>query len=891
MNPIISKENLPLKKPFYLDWTASKWRDLLLEHYFTSNIENHGVTYLFITESTLAQLAGETSDQADNVYRAFRTHLPTTLNELENIFDSYDKYESSTSLLSLPNINLIRCNPHHLLLLMFSCLVACTDPDPTAQKSQYPQRMQRLLGLSKTPQKISGLAGMWRAFKYYLDDRNKNNLCFRPLCLPNPGNETRIGYPKRLAFPEIRDRQKVREKFVNLTLEIVTPDWVAHQFTNVEVSKYSESFKNAHGEFQSVLLQGGHGSKVETTKFYEAIKEIVLEENFDRETKETILLDVDLFYDLKDPPYIEITPVAEEHERLFQENERLNSQWIDKFCKGKSYNIDPELFRALKNGMLFFSQYSFAQWRWTPILENDQDLKVLLNQARCHVNPIYKVKSFSLFDNWVLLSIDRKDVQDFLNTIPSFLKEMKTSVQLIGAARVGLGYLLNSVSQIEVKVPGANEVAYRVEGQEWLSLILGDDDVWGSINSGIGSVLVRVSSKNALIRHRKFQTHNIALRHPKLKASKKSNYFIHLLNPQNAAFIHLDIPVIGKSENKLDDLLEVIYAQGRNGLTEQEIIGWIRLAYPQRSVSPWYVLQGFVDAGWLEESYLLHWPARTFFLRPLTCIRQSIEEDKCRLHFDGALPQILRRRIKEVLIDEGLEISEGNSVSTFAPLPLFSDVCGKKVRSIVNSLDADLIEMQLFLAPEKKIEHKATMAVHRTWCWSKRSFVEPLKVMKDISNGVRLDKLRFKAQHGMDRYQISFEGKTTQYYFPQVAIRSAYLKAREPLFKLDSEKLISLTQYATISSELARFWRFQTLTSSGLVENKAGGFSYEYSCPDERLLSQCPSLKSLIAMDIPIIPFWMQAKTFQSIAHAEPVLFCNETGLISPKIKIISEGK
>lgn len=883
----IFKEDGNEDKDSYLDWSASKWRDLFLEHYFTSTEDNFPVTYLSITEINLAQLAGESSDQANKVFQAFRLRLPKDLNELEKIFRLYDKYERSASVISSSNVRLITDDPHHFLLLMFSCLVACTDPGSTNRKSQYPERMQSLLGFSKTPQKISGLAAMWRAFKVYLDVRYKANSQSRRLELPHPGNETRIGYAKRLAFPEMRDRRKVREILKNIDSDLVTPDWVSNKFTNVEVINYSESFKKAHREFEDFLTRGGYGAQIKQTKFYEAIKALAVEEHFDIDIREYYSVIIDLFYDLNGSPYIEVISGRERSTISSWTNESLNLQWLFDIGESDPEYLDPELLRAMKKGVLFFSFLSVAQWRWSSNPDKDSDLRILVDQTQIKISPLFKHNSYLLFDNWILLAINRHNVSDFLDTISEIIKQLDSAIRLIGAARVGLGYLLNNVSEIGVSAVNAKAVSYCGKEKDWINLNQYQENLWGPLHAEKGSVLVRVSADNGLYRHRKFQAHKMALPHANLATPEKNKHLVGIGNLQKVDNRLADVPAMGQLENKLSDLLEVIYAEGRHGLTEFELIGWIRRAYPKCTVSWWYVLQSLLDSGWLNESYRLHWPVRTFFLRPLICIHQFISEDRCRLHFEGALPMALRSRIERVLNDNGVEISIGNSLSSFAPPPLFVDLPNNNVRAIANSLNAQIVKMQLFSMPEIPIELKATMAVHRTWCWSKRRFIESAEVVIDEINGVRLDKLRFKAQHGMDRYQVSLDGNVSQYYFPQVAIRVAYLKAREPLFELSSGKLINLAHYSAISAELARFWRLQTLTSSGPVKSGAEGFRYVYSCPDERLLSQCLNLKNLIATDLQEIPFWLKACTFQSIADGGQVLLCNEMGLVSPEMKFI----
>jgi hypothetical protein len=322
-------------------------------------------------------------------------------------------------------------------------------------------------------------------------------------------------------------------------------------------------------------------------------------------------------------------------------------------------------------------------------------------------------------------------------------------------------------------------------------------------------------------------------------------------------------------------------------LTESELINWICLAYPKRSVSYWQVLQCVIDAGWLQDVYLHHWSSRTFFLRPLICVWQFINDDLYRLHFDGALPKALRNRIKVVLNNNGVSMRFGNSVSPFAPPPLFAEVRQSQLEKIAKALGVPLIEMKLNLISEDTINRNISMNIHKTWCWIKKRFVEPIQAQKQEMDGVRLDKLRFNTQNGMDRYQVTSTGQINQYYLPQIAINMAYLLAKKPLFDLIAGELVCLAQQPSISAELARFWRLQTLTSSGPVERESGIYQYVYYCPNESLLCQGKNLNRLLLSDPLIIPLWMKALTMQSVFDGDQVLLCEKNGLLSPEINVL----
>lgn len=878
-----------VNKSDYQNWSAHDWYDSLFNHYFTATSakNNHPVTYLSVTETALAQLVDESSDQADIVFQSFRKHLPKTLQELESIFQMYENRQRIKFTASYPNIISIKHNIQHQLILIFSCLVACTDPEPDTRRSQYPERMQSLLGFEHTPQKLSGLASMWLAFKAYLDERHKQNPLSRCLVLPDPGNETRIGYSKRLAFPEMRDRQRLREKLKDVDTSALSPDLVAKIFSNLEISQYSESFKKAYRDFEYALSLGCYGSSIRNTKFYDVINAIVAEETFDRDTQEYTQVHIHLFYDLHGNPYLEVIHEGNAHEIPQCGDGKINPQWLLMFGCSASKFFAPELLRALKSGIFFFSQLSEAHWRWSPIPSKDTNLKVLIDTTLVRVEPIYNNKAKSLFRNWVLLDLELLEVVSFLSSVQKYSKHMDGAISLIGAARVGQGYLLNSISDIKIGVLGADKVTYRPQDQDWSSLKHCEEDIWGPFIAAKGKVLVRAHLESGVFRHRKFQAHQMALIHTELAVPNKRYHYVHSETHQNVPSLNLNMPDTGKFECTLSDFLEVIYAEGRYGLSESEIIGWIRRAYPNKPVSRWHVLQCLVDAGWLQEAYMSHWPSRIFFLRSMTCIIQSTGENCYRLHFDGALPKALRERIRVVLNDNGITMKVGNSISPFAPPPLYAEVSQSKAKVIANKLGVPLENITLTSIPETPIDLNATMEVLRTWCWSKGQFIETSQVKTPYINGVRLDKLRFNAQHGMDRYQVRSGDCINQYFLPQIAIRAAYLKASKPLFELNSGELVCLTQQPAMSVELARFWKLQSLTSSGPVEKEPGVYQYIYSCPDEAMLSQCQNLKQLLSLNPPDIPFWMRAYAFRVVAEGDQVRLCEQRGLITPETNII----
>ncbi len=873
----------------FRDWSAAKWQHLLLEHYFTSKSKssNHPVTYLSITETSLAQIAGESSDQEGIVFKAYRQHLPKTLRELEDIFDSYDRRESSISVVSFPNLSAIRSNPQHLMLLMFSCLVACSDPDPSSRNSQYPQRMQFLLNFSDTPQKLAGLASMWRAFRTYLDLRQNETPLGRKLELPNPGNETRIGYAKRLAFPEIRDRQRLRERLKGVDESLVTPEWLVRQFSNMLVANFSNSFKQAYEEFYSCFRSGGYGRRLEQTKFYEAVRAIALEETFDRDTAEFVQVRIDLNFDMNGKPHVGVMPDGNSGELPLNERGEINLRWFFNQAQNDSRRLAPEIISALKSGVLLFGQLSVAQWRWTQIIPINSELKVMVNENYYPLSPAYKRIGRHMFDRWVLLELDQIQAATFVSDMVKKNGEPEGSIRLVGAARVGLGYLLNKISTIQVESPEAQKIAYRPEGRDWRALKVDDNGVWHPFTADEGKVLVRAKAKNDVFRHRKFQAHSFALPHPFLSAPEKSKHYEPRMVSKAVKSILLDLPIEATMSSELRELLEVLYADGRYGLSEVEAITWIRRAYPRSIVSPWQILQGLIDSGWLQEAYLLGWHSRSFFLRPLNCSKQFIGDGEYRIHFEGALPKVLLERVKTIVKDNGARLRLGNSLSPYAPAPLFAVVTKDKAKNIARELKCTLINMALELVEAPPLESRNSMGILQSWCWQEARFVDPEKVKVQIMQGVRLDKLRFKAQSGMDRYQIQTASSLRQYLLPLKAIREAYLVAHQSLFKLDGNVLINLGNYSVFPSELARYWRLQTLTSAGLMEGEDGVFRYSYPCPDEILISQHQHLLQLIRQDKPFLPFWMRAFALQSIAEGGQAQLCERNGLITPEINFM----
>ncbi|MEZ8739519.1 hypothetical protein AB6E21_05785 [Photobacterium swingsii] len=866
-----------------VNWTALQWKNEILEHFFikSSKENNTPVTFLPINDSSLAQILGEDPDNIEHVYDAFRCHLPQSREEFEIIIKIHDRFSLNDEP-TTANINLINTEPSHFLILIFSCLVACTAPNSSG--SQYRQRMQDKLGYDRPITNLKGLSIMWKATAAWLEKEKY----YRDLLLPDIGREKQIGYAKKLAFPEMADRNKIIDSFVNITPENFNSHMLNQWLSNHLTRNFSHTFSEAARQYIDVSLHGGSRKDLEESLFYQGVLSVLEQETFKQDITYKIpsIISIELFFSVYDQPYMELQVDGDLNKIKIDQHGLVNKQWFfnENYLQKKGL-IQDKLFTSLSGGLLVFVNKSDVIWEWSKHVLENQDFFVFATKKHDFNLRCYKLIKRDLFGEWSLYQVNSNQNEAF-HEYYNFVTNSRDDTFLLSfreSVRVGLGYLNNSISSPIVVFEQARNIQYRLNDQVWNSLVQKNEDEWEGVPYYYeGLFLIRVETSSGNYRYRKIQTHKYAIEHQRIIEPQETCFHWHL-DPSftelpQISYCFDGLNELNEEDSRLFELLEVLYALGRSGLNEKDVIFWIKKAF-EGKVNYWHVLRSLCECGWLEPVYYKKWPVCKYFLRPLRVLTQNINDGTVRAHFDGSISHLLHVKIKNIVRNEGMLVQQGLSLSRFAVRSFYVDGTKLQIDNMVASLECPIEPLLWASSPhEKPVPTVKKMQEIQVWCWKKGLFLSPEKVKQSSCNKVKIARLRHLAKNGMDHYQVSNGGVNRHYLTSDDAIFSGYLAADMPLFRKKKQSLECMTLSGALPLAYARSYRFLSLISSGPsgYSDPCSGYLYALLLDNGSVVPR--NIHPLIEnkADHEQSPKWMKAYSAQQIALGGNAIYHNK---------------
>ena len=309
-----------------------------------------------------------------------------------------------------------------------------------------------------------------------------------------------------------------------------------------------------------------------------------------------------------------------------------------------------------------------------------------------------------------------------------------------------------------------------------------------------------------------------------------------------------------------DDLLEAVYARGRHGWKEVDLVGLIRELCP--GPSPWDVLRGLQEAGWLERRISESWRAVGWFLLPSVVV--PLADGLSAL--EGSAPVAVRKRFAAVAEDLSAETSCRPGVGPCSVPSLLS-------RGVDPGVLADRLGWQL-ASPARDVPLKAPscwttprlslagLVPFRTWSWEAAAFRET----KPDDGGIflawhrRLEGDRHDV-YAVGRYDLAFLTSSRV-----VAIAEAHRRAGVPLFGRVEDRWVRRATEGHLPLPLARGLHRTAQCAAGPAYVD-GRWTYAYAREGSRPATEVLGL-SLFAGDPEAGPAAGKARSPRSIGLA-----------------------
>lgn len=273
-----------MSKKSWSEWDCYDWNKELFRYYFVVNGDNDDpVTSLCVTAEELQKVTGDIAADPEKVQESLLRFVRGSISGSDRKLKSGKGFEKRMRLSSKSTGHLDGLKiPSGFVYLIVSCLAAnqvLEDEDTDSSQrtlNDFREVLAKLLDLDDV-HITQDLAETWSDLAAFLDEgsislEDGSTVRVRPLKLPDPGNETHIGYSKRLVFPSRRDQRKLAmlltEKGV---IEEHPPVDAVVTAVGGGTRDFSRSFIEAFEEFRSLLRTGEVLSNLLSHKFWSAV--------------------------------------------------------------------------------------------------------------------------------------------------------------------------------------------------------------------------------------------------------------------------------------------------------------------------------------------------------------------------------------------------------------------------------------------------------------------------------------------------------------------------------------------------------------------------------------------------------------------------------------------
>lgn len=249
-----------------------------------------------------------------------------------------------------------------------------------------------------------------------------------------------------------------------------------------------------------------------------------------------------------------------------------------------------------------------------------------------------------------------------------------------------------------------------------------------------------------------------------------------------------------ESARRFEDFLEALYASGRSGWAEAELIETMREVLGPNQPSPWDVLRSLEESSWLVCRHAIAWRARRWWLQPPRLFVPREQSQKIAL-LGGSAPESIRRRFSATATNRGANFEERRGVGPYSPR-----VC--VARGVEPDLLAEELGWPLEPIPEwpfspapsgwpMEVLDPSSHEMAGSWDWRRGRFgTNPVFT----SDPVRLERFTRARRDRPDFFVVTSERPNSGWVGSSrvVAIVEAHRRKRTPLFSLEGNRLMRL---------------------------------------------------------------------------------------------------
>jgi hypothetical protein len=327
---------------------------------------------------------------------------------------------------------------------------------------------------------------------------------------------------------------------------------------------------------------------------------------------------------------------------------------------------------------------------------------------------------------------------------------------------------------------------------------------------------------------------------------------------------------VGSDNDVFEDLLEAIYADGRAGWAEAELIAVVEAICGAGAPSVWDVLRSLEEAGWLRASYEIAWRARRWWLAAPSL--SALDESGRWVVLNGSTPTAIRERFTATVASLGGSATRCPGVGPYSPAMLVAQDAD------IRDLSAEL-RWPIALRPTCPVEpapacwaigpDKLTSSeLTWFWDWDAGRFGQ----RKQASGPVELARRQREKGDRRDLFTVKDSDETWTTPHRVSAIVEAYRRAGRPLLRRDGDRLIRIPTDGYLPAPIARSAAIHRLRNGGPVSD-GDVWRYAYESDASVVASICRVLgKTIIRSEAAIHepPAEQATSTAPAVAASTP---------------------
>lgn len=741
-------------------------------------------------------------------------------------------------------------------LVMTCAIVATADNNDSTQ--EFGENLARAFGTQNPFNNRSSLPDLWLRLQDWCDEAHAAGEAIRQVMLPPPGTGKHLGLTNAITFPSWRDVKRLRQ-LLDRRMEyrsIVDPVGAAIQLAPLveNDASFSSAMRQASTEYRQLYLS--KASLLGLHRFWVALAGLLRERHSPTAERFFVprlelrfgatLDDVELRVVLADMKgNVDPLQVLEDFPDLvLAQTASWTSQRVGK-------NASEALVSAISRGGVPFVESRFGVWH-SSLLQPSVPTRCLLLLSKQNRDVALKwgVSTEPIGDEWRLAgpipARDCRSVYQYLGRSIEPAGSPSQAMMLVGEHRTGSGLLGRESLLPQIRIAGPGAVTLRPVQENGVKCQLRPDseDRYSIVTDTPleGAYKLRldedvIPSAEPLAIETSVVFFRDALEHAKLGDIDESTWRRReeaRVRSTRGPIVVTDLtddcpPVDSERSARFQDCLEALYAGGRAGWSEQELVTTMRAVLGDNALPVWDILRGLMECGWLRPTSNLRWRARRWWLTPPSLIKIRNTEGIEGLLLVGSAPANIRRRFQQTAQAAGCTVMERPGASEYTACMQLAR--GPALGEVVEELGWVVTERPIctpMAAPDCWPPENVDESRHRRvgrWNWDSGGFRS-----RDATNPGPVSLERFRRERG-DRDDIFVvTGPGSARYVSTCrtsAIVEAYRRARIAMFRWDGARLVRNSEDGHLVEPLANLAMLSSCRSPGpaLVD---GRWTYVY---------------------------------------------------------------